>query len=130
VVLGRFAGPAYPFGPSPALVLGPKPDANVILSSICNIITTPKGSVPYNPKLGSRVPYLLFDINDEVTQGLVRYYTLKDVSEQDPRAIINRVTIDVPVDGHTIIVLISFSIAGDALGQVHSAPVYFPRVEG
>jgi len=127
---GRYAGPAYPFGPSPDLVLGPKDDANVVLSSICNIITTPKGSVPYNPKLGSQVPYLLFDINDEVTQGLIRHYTLKDVGEQDPRAIINRVQIDLPVDGHTIIVLVSFSIAGDARGQVYSAPVFFPRIEG
>jgi phage baseplate assembly protein W len=102
--LGRFAGPAYPFGPTPDLVLGPKPDANVVLSSICNIITTPKKSFPPYPNLGSRVPYLLFDINDAVTQGLVRYYTMKDVSEQDDRVVINRVLVDLPADGHTIVI--------------------------
>lgn len=126
--LGRYAGPGYPFGPTPNLVLGPRPDVNVILASITNIITTPKRSVPHNPALGSRIPYLVFDINDTVTQGLIRYFTIKDITEQDPRVIVNSVQLDLPPDGMTVVVLVSFSIAGDALGQIYTAPVNFPRI--
>lgn len=126
----RYSGPAYPFGTTVDRELGPKDDPYVILTSICNIITTPKKSYAPNPNLGSRIPYLLFDINDEVTQGLVKYYTMKDVGEQEPRAIVNNVEIDLGLDGHTIIILVSFSVIGDPLGTVHSAPVQFPRIEG
>ena len=127
--LGRYTGPAYPFGSVPALVFGPRPDVNVILASIGNIITTPRKSIPWNPQLGSRIPYLVFDINDAVTQGLIKYFTQKDISEQDPRVIINSVQINLPQDGLSVEVLVSFSIAGDALGQIYSAPVNFPSLD-
>lgn len=123
----RFTGPAYPFGPDVAGALGPKPDVNVIYTSISNIITTPKGSVPHNPRMGSVVPDLMFDINDEVTRQLVRYYTEKDLREQEPRIVVLAVYTEQPAsDESAIIVTVAFRIVGDPTETVYSAPVLYP----
>ena len=127
MVQGRFTGPAYAFGPSPSGTLGPRDDVAVVASSIANILTTPKGSVFYNPEIGSVIPDLLFEINDEVTRSLIRHYVNKDISEQDPRVNVVSVYTEVPEDGNTIIVTLAFSLVGDPLAQVYSAPVIFPR---
>jgi phage baseplate assembly protein W len=127
LVKGRFTGAAYPFGPSPDGTLGPRDDVATIIASIANILTTPKGSVRYNQSIGSVVPELLFDINDEITRNLVRYYVRKDITEQDSRVRIENVFTEVPEDGYTIIVTLAFSLVGDPLAQVYSAPVIFPR---
>jgi phage baseplate assembly protein W len=123
-IIGRYTGPAYSFGPDPVTSFGPKDDVAVILTSVVNIITTPKGSVAYAPDLGSMVPYLLFDQNDEVTQNLIRYFTIKDLIDQEPR--INVLACYTrEVDPHTIVVTVAFQIVGDASGKVYLAPVSF-----
>ena len=126
--IGRFTGPAYPFGPDPAGVLGPKADINVIYTSICNIVTTPRGSMPYNPRLGSFIPLLLFDIADEITLQLIRYFTEKDLREQEDRIVVSAVYTEQPDDDeNTVVVTVGFQLVGDPSGTTYSAPVVFPR---
>lgn len=122
--LGRYTGPAFPYGPSVAGTLGPKSDIAVIFTSIENIIGTPVGTVPYDPTIGSYVPYLLFDLNDEVNRSLIRYYTFKDLSAQEKRIVVYGAYTQ-ETDDHTIEVMVSFSLVGDPTGEVHSAPVPF-----
>lgn len=124
-VVGRYAGPAYPFGSTPDLVLGPKIDLQVVLTSIFNIITTPKGSIPYNPKLGSVIPNLVFEPNDEVTMSLLRHFAEKDLGEQEPRIVVVSVFTERTGD-HTITLRIGFSLVGDPTGKVYGTPVIFP----
>lgn len=126
LVVGRFTGPAYPFGPSWAGTLGPKTDVEVIFTSIANIITTPIGTVPYRPFEGSEVPNLVFEPNDAVTRGLIRYFVERDLRRQEPRAKVLAVRTVVPDnDPHTVVITIAFSIVGDPEGRVFSAPVEF-----
>lgn len=122
----RFTGPAYPFTPGPQGTLGPKPDVQVIVTSMMNILTTPKGTIPYNPELGSQLPYLLFEINDEITRQLIRYFVVKDLAEQEPRAVIQNVFTEQP-DDQSITVQLAFSLVGDPAARVYSAPLIFPR---
>jgi phage baseplate assembly protein W len=123
----RFTGPAYPFGPDADGTFGPKPDVNVIYSSIANILTTPKESVPYNPALGSWVPLLLFDPADEINAQLIRYYTGKDLTDQEDRIIVTQMLTELDPDNHDVHVQVGFQLVGDPTGRVYSAPVVFPR---
>lgn len=126
---GRYAGPAYPLGPSPAGTWGPKPDLNVLFTSIVNILKTPKGSVPYDLNIGSVVPELVFDQNDEVTLGLIRHFTFKDITEQEPRVVVERVFTE-REDDHTVHVTVGVSVVGDPDDEVHNVPVKFTREAG
>jgi phage baseplate assembly protein W len=124
--VGRFTGPAYQFGPSWALTLGPKTDLEVVFTSIANIITTPIGSLPYDPFGGSEIPNLVFEPNDSVTQGLIRYYVRRDLGRQEPRVVVRTVRTVVPEDDpHKVVVTIAFQIVGDPDGRVFSAPIEF-----
>lgn len=123
---GRFTGPAYQFGPSWALTLGPKSDVEVIFTSVVNILTTPIGSIPYDPFLGSEVANLVFEPNDAVTQGLIRYFVERDLRRQEPRANVLFVRTVVPEnEPHTVVVTVAFQIVGDPEQRVFSAPIEF-----
>ena len=124
--MGRYTGPAYPFGPDPVGVMGPKSDVAVVYTSICNILTTPLGSVPYDPLMGSVIPLLVFDLQDEITAQLVRYYTVRDISDQEPRVVVVSCYTEM-ADPHTIVVTVGFQLVGDPTGATYSAPVLFPR---
>lgn len=126
LVLGRYTGLAYPFGVEAGNALGPKDDLAVIFTSIVNILTTPKGTVPYDPKMGSQVPYLVFEPNDEVTRNLIRYFSNKDLSEQEPRIVVYAVFTEQP-DDHTVVVTVGFQIVGDPTAKQYNAPATFTR---
>jgi len=124
--IGRFTGPAYQFGPSWSLTLGPKSDLEVVFTSVVNILTTPIGSMPYDPFIGSELPNLVFEPNDSVTQGLIRYFVERDLRRQEPRANVLSVRTVVPEnDPHTVVVTVAFQIVGDSEGRVYSAPISF-----
>jgi len=123
---GRFTGPAYQFGPSWALTLGPKSDLEVVFTSVVNILTTPLGTIPYDPFIGSEIPNLVFEPNDSVTQGLISYFVVRDLGRQEPRVNVVGVNTVVPVnEPHTVIITVAFQIVGDSEGRVFSAPIAF-----
>lgn len=125
-IIGRYTGPGYPFGASEYTVLGPKPDVLVIVTSMVNIITTPKGTIPYAPQRGSIVPLLLFEPFTDVTLSLLRYYTAKDLSEQEPRIVVRAVFTE-RISDFAVSVRPSFQIVGDPVGDVLSAPLTFTK---
>ena len=126
IVLGRYTGAAYPFGADESSALGPKNDVLVIVTSMVNIITTPKGTIPYAPGRGSIVPMLLFEPYTDVTLSLIRYYTAKDLSEQEPRIVIRSVFTE-RVSDYAVSVRPSFQVVGDSVGDVLSAPLTFTQ---
>jgi phage baseplate assembly protein W len=126
---GRFTGPAFPFGASEAGTLGPKSDLEVALTSMVNILSTPKRSVPYDQTIGSEVPLLLWEPLDEVTLGLLRYYAGKDLSDQEPRIVVHAAYAQRIWDNKVRVTPV-FSLVGDAQSQVHNAPLTFMRVSG
>lgn len=124
--LGRFTGPAYPFGPGWADTLGPKPDLNVVFTSVVNILTTPLGTLPYSPGTGSPIPLLVFEINDATTRGLIQRFTEDNLRDQEPRARVLFVrTVVPPDDPNRVIVTVAFQIVGDPERRVYTAPIQF-----
>lgn len=126
LILGRYTGPALMFGSEPESVFGPKPDRNVVLTSIYNILTTAAGSVPYNPRIGSVVPGLLFEPLDDITLHLIRYYAGKELSEQEPRIRVRTVLTSRTGD-NKVSVSVSFQLVGDPIGEVFGANLDFSR---
>lgn len=128
--VGRYTGPAFPFGSTPQFVFGPKDDVLVIATSIVNILSTPKESIPYDPSIGSQVPYLLFELLDEITVMTIRQFAAKEVSEQEPRVVVTSVSTDIPQGGDSLTVIISvgFQIVGDPFGRTFNVPVDMPRL--
>lgn len=122
IIFGRYTGPAFPFGPGEDLVLGPKRDNLVIATSIALILTTPKGTVPYAPDRGSFVPWLLFRAFTDTTLNLIRYYTVKDLTEQEPRILVRSVTTEKTGD-RSVKVTPAYQIVGDPEGQIQNAPL-------
>lgn len=128
VATQRYTGPAYPFGPSVHGTLGPKDDFSVVVTSMINILTTPRGSVPYDLSIGSDVPLLIFEPLDDITLNLIRYFTRKDLSEQEPRAAIRQVFAQIdPVDPNRVLIDVGFSLVGEPDGSVYGIPVVFVR---
>ena len=124
--MGRFTVPAYTFGPSWQGTFGPKTDLEVIFTSISNIVTTERGTIPHRPSTGSEVPRLVFDPNDSITRASIRYFVQRDISRQDPRVSILTVRTEVPHnEPHTVIITVAFAIIGDPRNRVFSAPVEF-----
>lgn len=126
IILGRFTGPAYPLGVEIEDVLGPKRDVLVVVTSMVNILTTPKRTLPYAPDRGSVVPTLLFEPFTDVTLGLIRYFTYKDLTEQEPRVVVRSVVTE-RIGDLGVRVTPSVQLVGDAEGDIVSAPLTFRR---
>lgn len=124
----RYTGPGFPFGPSINGTLGPKDDLSVVMTSYINILSTPRGSVVYDLSIGSDVPMLVFEPLDDITLNLIRYYTRKDLSEQEPRAAVRQVFARVdPVDPNRVLVNVGTSLVGDPDGTIFGVPIVLAR---
>jgi len=110
--------------------MGPKTDIEVLFTSVVNILTTRKGTLPYDPPFGSEVPDLVFEPNDEITRALIQYFTDKDLGEQEPRINIEatRTDTDPQNSPNDVNVLVSWTIVGDPSGQLYGGPIGFRGV--
>ena len=98
----------------------------VVFTSVVNILTTPLGSLPYAPNLGSPIPLLVFDINDATTRGIIKRFVEDNLRDQEPRARVLFVRTVVPEDDpNRVVVTVAFQIVGDPEGRVYTAPVQF-----
>lgn len=120
----RKAGPAFPFGQTIKSVLGYKSRKESIQTSIGIILTTPKGSIPYNPSLGSQVPFLVFDPLDDATFNLIMYFAYNDLQEQEPRLRVTSVNIEVK-EPHSIVIQIGYIDRDDPDSQKQKTQIRF-----
>lgn len=125
LILGRFTGPAVPArGPDVHGVLGPRTDAEVVASSMYVLLSTQKDTVPYAPAMGSIVQGMLFEPMNQATLGLLRYYILKDIRQQEPRADVQSIAVQ-QIGDRSIVVSISYKVRGDPLDREYKAPMTF-----
>jgi phage baseplate assembly protein W len=81
----RKSGPALPFTQSVRGVLGNKDRKSSISSAIQLILSTPVGSIVYDPDFGSHIPSLVFEPIDDTTMNLLFYYAVYDLERNDPQ---------------------------------------------
>jgi len=122
---------AYPFsGYGVAGIFDPKSKEEVYSTALQNILTTPKGSLPYAPDFGSVIPLFPFDLNDDITRHLIQYYAFRDLREQEPRLRIVGLDADFDVDNYLISFTVAFIAYDDptettrtaALGPIPASP--------
>lgn len=110
---------AYPFaGYGVRGVFEPKAEQFSYETSIRNILMTPKGSIPYDPDFGSALRQFVFDLNDEISQQLIKYYAFRDVQAQEPRLRVVGLDATFDVDNYTI----SFTVAFIAFSDPAQVP--------
>lgn len=68
-------------------------DINAILNSWNNILLTPKGTYPYDPKFGSDLYKMVFEPIDEATSNRIQQETLVVLQKYDNRAEIENVSV-------------------------------------
>ena len=115
---------AFPFaGYGVAGVFDSKPKVDGYSTALQNILTTPKGTLPYAPEFGSVLPLFVFDLNDDITKNLLLYYAYKDISEQEPRLRIMALDADFDVDNHMVTFAVSFVAYDDPTETVRTAQI-------
>jgi len=128
---GLYDGPAYPFGATPSSVFGSaKDDMAVIATSLVNILSTPKRSMPYDPNIGSEVPYLLFEPLDDITVQQIAYHAARDLADQEPRASVVSVNVDYAedVNPQAVYVSVGFVVFGDPEEKRYNTAAVFPKL--
>jgi phage baseplate assembly protein W len=121
----RMAGPAFPFGRTISSVLGSKTYVDYVNTAIRLALTTPKGSIVYNPELGSFVPFMIFDLQDAATLNRLYYYVTKDLERQVPLVRIVQVSIERSTT--QIMIRLAWQFREDPNMEVQEAPVIFAR---
>ena len=84
-----------------------------IHESILQILGTRPGERFMNPEFGSRLKDLVFEPNDSVLKGLLRYYVIDAIERWEKRVYVTDVTFDdspETVDANTIPVRISYRV--------------------
>lgn len=110
----QYGGIAYPFSPSAGGVFAKKPSAAVVGTSILNLLTTPVGYAPWNPRLGNYLNAMRFSVNDGVLHARARYSLLKMIEEFEPRARVVEVLVGAnPLKPNETIVRIVYRLVTD-----------------
>ena len=73
-------------------------DEDLVKAAVSMILATRPGERVFRPGIGSRVHELPFEQNDNATGQQAKGYVPDEISEQEPRAAVRRVTIDSPAD--------------------------------
>ena len=118
------AGPSFPFKSSVSGVLGGKTRKEHITTSIKMILSTPRGSLRYDPDFGSEVPSLVFDIISEASLNLINFYTIQALQKFEKRITVRGVNVS-KQGTRALVVWISYVDSADATEQNQEAPVFF-----
>lgn len=84
----QFKGVNFPFKKIGKNIPGPSYDEEVIEQNIIQIITTPKGSRPMRPSVGSEIMSAVFESTDSVQLELLKSSLLHDLIDQEKRILI------------------------------------------
>jgi len=92
-------------------------DKDVILISLRNIVTTPKGSRMFLPDFGTSLYLYLFDPLDNDTISALQEEITTQISEWEDRITLHRVEIKSAVEEQSIFVNIVFSFNDETLNM-------------
>lgn len=87
---------------------------NSIVQSIQNIISTPIGSRFFEPEFGSRIPEMLFEIQDDTTEIMIINEAYASIQRWEPRVQIDfaNSSVTADYDHHTYEMIIAFHVRG------------------
>ena len=115
---------AYPFaGYGVQGVFEAKPLEQVYSTALQNILTTPKGTVRWNPRYGSDLPRFVFDLLDDISKQLILYFAYRDIQNSEPRLRVVGMDSSFDVDNYTVSFTVTFIANDDPAQRVQYADV-------
>ncbi|QQO96390.1 baseplate wedge subunit [Acinetobacter phage Minot] len=94
--------------------------ARAVKNSLLGIITTPKGSRPFDPEFGCDIGNALFENMSPLTVNTVEKSITSAIRTYEPRIVRLNVAVQAQYDNNAIIVTVTFSILDnpDTLEQI------------
>jgi len=83
-----------------------------INNSIKNLILISPNEVPFNRNVGSTVAYLMFDMCDEPTAGLIRDEIQRTISYNEPRVTTEEIFVKAEPESNQFVVTVKYKIIG------------------
>lgn len=90
--------------------ISPSVGARAVKNSLLGIITTPKGSRPFDPEFGCDIGEALFENMTPLTANTVEKSITSAIRTYEPRIVRLNVSVDAQYDTNSIIVTVMFSI--------------------
>lgn len=103
----RYSGMAFGFGGTVMSTYYPKPDEDVLKSSIEMIMMTQPGERVMRPEFGAGIRFALFEPNDAVLKTTLRSMIQTAITEWEPRVIVGPV--DVAVYEQTVVIRVALA---------------------
>ena len=83
-----------------------------INNSIKNLVLISPNEVPFNRNVGSTVAYLMFDMCDEPTAGLIRDEIERTIKYNEPRVTVEEIFVKAEPDINQFVVTVKYKIIG------------------
>lgn len=110
----RWRGIATPFTRSEFGVFEAKGTIDVLWASIIAILLTPIGTRIMLPEFGSRLPEMVFEVNDTLLQEQIRSYVGDAVARWEPRVrVVEVLSFRDQYDDHSLHVSVTYEIVSD-----------------
>jgi phage baseplate assembly protein W len=94
--------------------LGRVTDAQAVNQSLKNLILTNLGERLFQPFVGSNITNSLFEINDSILAGNIDFLVRNTVENNEPRALIQDVTIIPNDEDHTFSISIVYNLINNS----------------
>ena len=83
-----------------------------INNSIKNLILISPNEVPFNRNVGSTVAYLMFDMCDEPTAGLIRDEIERTIDYNEPRVTVEEIFVEAEPESNQFVCSVKYKIIG------------------
>ena len=83
-----------------------------INNSIKNLVLISPNEVPFNRNVGSTVAYLMFDMCDEPTAGLIHDEITRTIKYNEPRVELEEVIVKAEPEQNQFVVTVKYKIVG------------------
>ena len=92
----------------------PSKNEGSVSSSLRNILSTNKGSMPGHPEFGSGISKYLFELLDPLTSQLIKEEVIYAINRWEPRVIINNIDVIEDTDYNRLLIKLKYTIKSDA----------------
>ena len=119
----------FPFSDSITSVFELKTRKEAIQTALVLILTTPVGSLVYDPDFGSHIPALIYEVISPPVINLIYYYVKKDLEKYLPLIKLTSIRVDYEPP-RKITIWVGYQDRNDPTSEQEQAPVAFSQIGG
>ena len=103
-----------------------KTEAAAVKQSVKNLLMTNRFEKPFDPNFGGGLNEFLFSLDQEFDELDIQERVRNVVANYEPRAVVNKVNVELASDQHTVGITVNFSVI--TTGEVVELDVSLTRV--